>query len=43
MFVGFQEMETVCRHCKSIFPGEPGLAGLIGAKDDEGSDDNCSY
>jgi len=27
----------------AIFPGEPGLAGFIEAKDDGGGGDNCSY
>ena len=27
----------------AIFPGEPGLAGFIGAKDDGSSGDNWSY
>jgi len=27
----------------AIFPGEPGLAGFIGAKDDGGGGDNWSY
>ena len=28
---------------KAIFPGEPGLAGFIGAKDDGSGGDNWSY
>jgi len=27
----------------AIYPGDPGLAGFVGGKDDRGSGDNWSY